>query len=146
VIASATSHDLRRFALVALVLNLIWEMAQMGSYTAMDRSFLDTLPLCFAAAVGDAIILTILYLLTGRMQGAGPEMALSWNRMATLAVLGAVVAAGLEAIALILGLWQYGRSMPLVPGTRIGILPVLQFALLGPGTLWLVKRRAGIRR
>lgn len=42
---------------------------------------------------------------------------------------GALSAVVFEKIAIYWGLWEYG-DMPIIPGLEVGLLPVLQFAIL----------------
>ena len=57
-----------------------------------------------------------------------------------LPITGMSVAIIMERLALDVGRWQYGPHMPVLPGLEVGILPVVQMALL---PLWsvLVARR-----
>jgi len=39
------------------------------------------------------------------------------------------------------GRWAYAPGMPVVPGLRVGILPLLQWMVLPPQVIWFVRRQ-----
>jgi hypothetical protein len=124
-----------------LVLNEIWEMAQMSAYVeTAGRSWTRTLGLCTRAALGDVGIVLGIY--AASVVAAGD---LAWglrargNAYATAAVVGLAYAALKETAALACGRWSYTESMPVVPGLRAGLWPLLQMALLPPLTFWIAR-------
>ena len=52
--------------------------------------------------------------------------------------LGLLIGTGLESAEVhILAKWSYTPSMPIVPGLRIGLVPILQMLILPPLIFWL---------
>jgi hypothetical protein len=41
----------------------------------------------------------------------------------------------------VLGRWAYAPSMPTIPGLEVGVSPLLQWFLLPPVAVWLVRRQ-----
>jgi hypothetical protein len=60
------------------------------------------------------------------LRRAGPTLIVA------LALLGGLIGVGLERAALSEGRWAYSAAMPVIPGLRVGVAPVLQMALLPP--------------
>jgi|GEM_PF-708410 len=125
--------------LTGLVLNEIWEMAQMSAYVeTAGRSWTSTLGFCTRAAVGDVgMVLGIFAVGTlaagDLLWGLGGR----WNIYATAAILGLAYAALVEYAALAAGRWSYTERMPVVPGLGAGVWPLLQMTLLPPLTFWI---------
>jgi hypothetical protein len=128
-------------SVVAVASNFVWEMAQAPLYGPMGTAW-EATSRCVVASLGDgALVLGILTCV--RMLGHA-----SVKRQYMLAVVvAAVVAVGVEVWGLRQGRWTYLPSMPQLPGTGIGVVPLLQLAVLTPVTMWLADRirRAPIR-
>ena len=120
---------------IAFALNSIWELAQAPLYQSMGSAW-EATRRCFVASVGDgALILIILTAIRGLAGRASVE------RQYTLAVVfGVAVASAVEWWGLTAGRWAYGPQMPIVPGTALGIVPLLQLAILTPLTMWCAGR------
>ena len=131
--------------LASLVLNEIWEMAQMSAYVeTAGRSWTSTLALCTRAAVGDVgIILGICAVGTLAAGDLGWGLRGMWNVYATAALLGLVCATLVEHAALAAGRWSYTERMPVVPVLAAGLWPLLQITLLPPLTFWIAQWWAG---
>jgi len=117
-------------ALLALVLNLIWENAQAPLYFGYT-DFFAHFEICLMATLGDIVIFYGVYLV----------FALAWKdwrwftvlsapKMATLAAIGFITAVIIERWALLVGRWAYMDAMPIVPIVQVGLLPVLQMMVL----------------
>lgn len=98
-------------ALVAFVLNWVWEMLQIpASRETAGRSWAETLGPCTLAALGDVGL--------------------------TFAVFGlGALAAAVEARSTASGWWSYMDRMPVVPVLGVGLWPLLQLALLIPASI-----------
>ncbi|GAA4437033.1 hypothetical protein GCM10023188_30780 [Pontibacter saemangeumensis] len=131
---------LRASGLVLLdgfLLNLIWENAQAPLY--LDYSgFYSHLKICFVAAVVDALVILLLYLLLVAYNqnlywpmGAGP-----WQYL-FLTLLGGLLAVWFEKWALQGGEWSYTEVMPIVPVLRVGLFPLLQLMVLPIIACWV---------
>lgn len=118
--------------LCAVVLNYLWEIAQLPLFVGFAQFHLPTALLhCAWYTLGDATIVLSLYAIDAwihRTWGWGLHLhRLDWL---WLPVAGTLVALSMERLALDFGRWQYGTHMPVLPGLEIGILPVVQMALL----------------
>lgn len=121
--------------IVSVVLNWLWEMAQMPAYVeTAGRSWRETALSCAVFSVGDAVLVLMIY-------GAGVAIAsrianLSGVKFYTLlSALGIFVAVLVELTAKATGSWTYSERMPVFLG--LGMLPILQLATLGPAAVWL---------
>jgi uncharacterized membrane protein YadS len=88
--------------------------------------------MCTVATFGDVAIVVAIFVAVALAWGD-----FAWHRRVSpgqslVAILvGTVIAAAIEYRALTGGRWAYG-AMPLLPFTGIGLLPVLQMAILPP--------------
>lgn len=124
-------------ASIGFLLNLIWELAQMSLYTHAP-SFWSHVPMCIVAAVGDAVILFLLYaVIVAIHQHRKWVESLSVFDTIFLIIVGGMCAIGIEFLALRAGLWGYNGSMPLIPFFVVGLSPVLQMVVLPMATLCL---------
>lgn len=128
--------------LCAVVFNYLWEMGQLPLFAGFATFHLLTaLHHCAWYTLGDATLVISLYTLGAwghRTWGWGLHLhRIDWL---WLPITGMSVAIIMERLALDVGRWQYGPHMPVLPGLEVGILPVVQMALL---PLWsvLVARR-----
>jgi hypothetical protein len=129
----------------AFGLNWLWEMVQMPAYAEMaGRSWRETAPRCTVATLGDVAVTLAIYavgaLAAGRLRWG---MKGAWNVYVTGAILGGASAVAIEWRVLGSGRWSYSERMPIVPGTGIGLWPLLQLTLLVPLTFWIAARWAG---
>lgn len=123
---------------VAFALNSVWEMAQAPLYQSMG-SVWEATRRCLVASIGDgALILLMLTLIRGLAGRASIE-----HRYAMAVVFGVVVATAVEWWGLSEGRWAYGPQMPIVPGTALGMVPLMQLTLLTPITMWVADRTTG---
>ena len=94
-------------ALIAFGLNWAWEMVQMPAFAEMaGRPWLDTIPLCTRAALGDVAFTLGIYLTVGCGRWARTGR---WPFYAAAAILGGVSGAVFERWALGAGRWSYTR-------------------------------------
>lgn len=130
-----------RFTIAAFVLHLSWEMAHMRLYTGIgDRPWLSTIPACSRAALFDVVLTfaaAVPFLLIARHR-----RSLAWPWAAT-AMAGAILAVVVEAVGRGGGRWSYTSGMPTLPGSRLGVLPILQMSLIPAVCAWIAFRRSG---
>lgn len=127
-------------AAVSFSLHLFWENAQAPLFAGY-QNFWQHLPSCLRGTAGDVAVTFLVYALVaaGRrdvgwaLRGRGVDYVAS-------GLLGAAIAVGLEWQALASGRWSYTAAMPLLPVVDVGLLPVLQMAILLPLTFWLAGR------
>ncbi len=127
---------------LALPLELLWEVAQFPLYTVWhegDWSYiLYGLVHC---TLGDLIILLVAYWVVALL-----NRDRSWYLQAVLPngvlfmVLGVVYTVYSEIMNVrIKGTWDYTDLMPIVPIVEIGAMPFLQWILIPPVLLWLMR-------
>jgi hypothetical protein len=98
---------------------------------------------CAPAALGDGLLVLVVFgigLVVFRDWAWG-----AWARVSSLlfaAGVAAVVGVLVEVVAVRwLGRWDYGPAMPMIPGLRVGVVPVLQLPLLSPVVIaWATRR------
>jgi hypothetical protein len=138
--------DAAVWALIALLLNLSWEIAQLPYYQfPASVSNAHRAYYVFHCVAGDVMIATALFLLTGRVLSA-PDWPSTrpWAGAAMVLLLGVGYTAYSEWRNVYeLNAWSYARSMPLVFG--IGVAPLLQWICIPVITL-CVYRRISARR
>ena len=133
-------------ALFAFLLNLPWELWQAPLFEGMAAApHWEAVKVCSGAAVGDAVIALTAYgavALTTRDR-AWIVLRLRSRTMAFTAC-GLAITAVIERLALdgvwIHG-WSYSALMPVAPGIGVGLSPLLQWFVLPPLVIWLVRRQ-----
>jgi hypothetical protein len=142
-----------RLFIVAVSVNFIWEMAQAGLYAPMG-AFWQATWRCFVASLGDGGIVMIIALAGSALfTSADWFLTIRWFEYGFGAFAGLFAAVIVEWWGLSSARWAYESTMPLVPGTRLGVVPLAQMTLLVPVSLWLsalwqhrVSRRRGGHR
>lgn len=128
-------------------LSLAWEIAQLPLYTLWK----EATPAYMAFAVvhctlGDLLIGTGALLVALILVRAGSLASWPWRRLGALvALLGAGYTVFSEWMnTAILGTWAYAASMPRVElgGVAIGLSPLLQWLVLPPLALYLMRLHA----
>lgn len=126
---------------IAFALNFIWEMLQMPAYSRFAQSAVQIWLVCTLATTGDAVYISLLYLLGKSLTQDQIWIAhIDWLRVSAIIVVGIITATLVERIALAFGVWQYSEVMIKVPLLQVGILPLLQLTILPLATFWLVKQ------
>jgi Cu/Ag efflux protein CusF len=126
---------------VAVGFNFPWEILQARLYR-METGRLPVWLHCFRASLGDGLL--VLFIL---VSGAGIMQGLDWFRRPGLRGYAWMLASGLtlsvivEWIAVhVLNLWSYTPAMPLLPGLRIGLVPIAQMLMLPPAIFAVAAR------
>jgi hypothetical protein len=135
---------------VAVPLNLAWEVAQMQVYAFPRQGVMADLVGCLVPSLGDGLMtLVISWSGWGLFRSAGWVLRPGVRGSLLAALVGFVLAVGVEWNALHrTGAWAYAPAMPLLPVIGVGLLPVVQMLLLPPMTFVIVRswwrgRRAG---
>lgn len=125
---------------VGVTLNYAWEMAQAPLYAPMG-TFWQATWRCFEASLGDGVLVLVV-LLTGTMvfRSGAWVVSGSRSRLAFSSGVGLSLAVLVELWGLHTQRWVYAASMPLVPGTAIGLVPLAQMAVLVPLTFGLTRK------
>lgn len=131
-----------RYVLIASALDLVWEIAQLPLYTiwltATTRGFAYAVIHC---TLGDVIILLSALVLALLLVGDR-----SWPRRGYAGVAVVTTALGISYMLLseymnveVWRNWAYASAMPLLPPLRTGLTPFLQWLIIPPVALRLVR-------
>ncbi|MBI5040734.1 MAG: hypothetical protein HZB57_05930 [Gammaproteobacteria bacterium] len=138
------NHSEAQRLIWALPLETLWELAQFPLYTQWYENGWGYLLYGLAHCTGgDLLILILSYELialltrnrqwfTGRLHVTGPLFTLA-------GMLYTIYTEFTQAGPA--GVWEYTAQMPIVPWIGIGVAPVLQWLVLPPALLWLLRRR-----
>lgn len=132
---------------IAVVFNLVWELAQAPLYIGMN-DFRQSWRVCLLATLGDGLLVLLIFavgwlLLRRRDWFVRPGV----RGYALMLVTGLVIAVSIELAAVnVMGRWEYTKQMPLVPGLGVGLIPVAQMLVLPPlifrvVTVWLERAK-----
>lgn len=127
----------------AFLVNLVWEMLQMPlfAYPAAVTWGQASLE-CVQAAAGDALMLLASYWLVVLLwRDRRWILQPSAGALGLFLVPGLVMTVVFEALATdVWGRWTYADTMPVLPVTGTGLVPLLQWVLLPLLIVWLVRR------
>lgn len=119
-----------RIMVLALLLNLSWELIQMPLYD--NTSFtINHVLFCALGSIADTIMVLLLYLgFAFIFKNAIWIYPLKRQQIAIVVLTGGIGAVVSEMRHLSLGNWAYSDLMPLIPIFKVGLSPVLQFMIL----------------
>lgn len=143
----SSSKVFRRFIVCALLLNGIWELVQCRFLYTMQGWRAATSALAMAAAVLGDVVAALLVGYIGALIVSKKSAAEAATKMlGVMFVVGGLIGLTMEWAARLAHRWEYTARMPVIQfGTvTVGLVPVLQMALLPAISLALAKRfRAG---
>ena len=130
--------------LFGFLLNLPWELLQIPFFAGMpSAAHWDGVIQCMRAAAGDAVIL-----LGAFWAAACLQRTRKWILQPPLSAYLAFITAGIVATIVLewlatrnSGRWVYAETMPTIPVLGTGVLPLLQWLLIPPIVVWLVRRQ-----
>ena len=126
--------------MLALPLELLWEIAQFPLYTVWQEGNWSYILYGLAhCTLGDLLILLIAYWIVALLNRDRYwlQKRIFWNGLLFTA-LGTAYTIYSEIMNVrIRGTWDYTELMPLVPMINIGGMPFLQWLLILPVLLWL---------
>jgi hypothetical protein len=131
----------------ALLLNFPWEVLQAPLFVGMaGQPHVDAMLSCLRASLGDAAIMLLGYVAVALASGdRWWGLAPTGRRLAVFMAIGLTITIVIERLATA-GLWfqnwTYSEAMPVVPGTGLGVAPLLQWVLLPLLTVWFVGRQS----
>ena len=131
-------------AFFGFLLNYPWEMLQAPFFAGMtDMRHWDAVRECSWATLGDAGLLVGAFWV-----GAAVQRSRGWMARPRPSALAAFLATGLLATAVVEWLatevwyrWEYGPRMLTLPVLGTGLAPLLQWSVLPPLLIWLVRRQ-----
>lgn len=126
---------------VAFLLHFVWEMWQIPFYAEMtDADHWQALKLCTQATLGDGVIALLAFFLAVLISGGDifwqrRNLLIAWS---VYLLSGLLITVALEHIATnVLYRWQYSELMPILPYLHVGLMPMLQWLVLPPLTVWI---------
>jgi hypothetical protein len=129
-------------AFYLFLLHFVWEMLQTPFFADMAAmAHWPATLFCLSATLGDVVIGVV-----GFGAAALAQRDRGWFLAPTRLAVAIYVSTGLlatvvlEWYALSQGRWSYGEMMPVVPGLRVGLLPLLQWIILPWPVLFLLRR------
>lgn len=131
------------YSVVELILQGIWEYTACGIFYSMEsQGFIEHQILMISATIGDVFIALGLFLILAFVNKKSDWFLQKWERKdIVISILYSILAAFyFEAHALHIDRWGYQSTMPLVPGTSLALVPVIQLALLLPIGLLFTKK------
>jgi hypothetical protein len=118
---------------IAVAVNYVWELAQSPLYAGQDDVGV-LLWHCLRAASGDGVLVLVIFA-GGAMLTRRPDWFVRPGTGGYVWMLSAGLLIGVVVEWLgvhVAGRWAYSARMPVVPGLRIGLVPVLQMLVLPP--------------
>lgn len=130
----------------ALLLNFPWEMLQAPLFADMRSSPHATATMaCLQATFGDMVIMLSAHgVVALRTRDRRWMVAASGVQLVLYVGVGLSITVLIEWLAtrgLWVSNWTYAATMPLLAGTGIGLLPMLQWLLLPLLTVWFARRQ-----
>jgi len=121
-------------ALIAFILQLIWEYGQCGTFFIVDDLTNHT-RLMLSATFGDMMMSVVLYILLVFINDDTNWILKKWHKHDYVITLlySLFLSFYFEVHALYTGRWGYNPdTMPLFPNTNIALIPVIQLIILLP--------------
>ena len=130
----------------AVLLNFPWEILQAPLFEGMAGApHWTAVERCAVASLGDGVIMLAAFWGVAGFTGTRRWLLTPrWRTTAGFTAIGLATTIAVERLATA-GLWpmgwSYAESMPTVPVLGAGLSPLVQWLLLPPLTLWLVRRQ-----
>ena len=127
--------------------SFIWEILQMPFFDVGSAAYWQRTLGCTRATFGDVGILVLAYTAVSIITRNRNWLHSPKHWMISIYLLtGLGITVIIEAMATSVPRewdwgWRYGELMPLVPGTNIGLVPVLMWIFIPLITLWFARRQ-----
>ena len=134
-------------AVFALLLNFPWEVLQAPLFEGMAAApHSAAIGACVQATLGDVVIMLLAHAsvvaVTRRRRWV---LAPSQGEVAGFLAVGVAITAMIEWLATRghwVQTWAYSSAMPVIPGTSLGLSPLLQWVIVPLTVLWFVRRQS----
>ena len=123
--------------LCSFILHFTWEMLQMPLFHNMSPGWQSTVFCTLASAADTVMVLLIYYGFASLYNNNWWMIRPTPYRLMILVLTGGTGAVLAELRHTNLGTWSYSTHMPIIPGLKVGLVPVLQFMLL-PGVIYFL--------
>ena len=134
-------------AIFGFFTSFIWEILQMPFFDVGSASYWERTLGCTRATFGDVGILVLAYTAVSIITRNRNWLHSPKHWMISIYLLtGLGITVIIEAMATSVPRewgwgWRYSELMPLVPGTNIGLVPVLMWIFIPLITLWFARRQ-----
>ena len=145
-VRAATCQPEFNVLLFALLLNYPWEFTQVPLFEGMAQApHWIAVKTCTRSALADAFIMLIAYWIVAALSRARAWIEAPRGRdIRFMIIVGTTVTLVIEQLALHglwFGSWRYSSAMPVIPLLGVGLAPIMQWILLPPLVVVLVKRQ-----
>ena len=122
-------------------LNFFWEVAQTYFYTMKDAPFNTMLYGWIHCTLGDVILTMLSFWIVSMVSRSRRWLLhLSPSNFIVFIMIGVVATVISEQVNVhILKSWTYNQLMPIVPGLKVGLVPLLQWMAIPTAVLLLVR-------
>jgi hypothetical protein len=122
-------------------LNFFWEVVQTYFYTLKDSPFRTMLYGWIHCTLGD-VLLTLLSFWVVSIFSCNRRWSMKLNRLnfigfIMIGIIGTVISERVNVH--ILKSWAYNQSMPIIPWLNVGLTPILQWVIIPPVAILLVR-------
>lgn len=134
---------IRNYLLASAAAHLVWEVGQLPFYSIWSEGTLGERVFAIVHCTGGDVVIACMSLVLPIIfaKAGWPEDRQTYLRVAVAAVaLGVFYTAYSEWTNTAKGTWAYAREMPLVPWLKIGLTPMLQWLLIPPALLYIMRR------
>ena len=136
------AHPVLWVAIFGALIAFAWEMLQLPFYGTGELSPAEVAYRCGLASFGDSGIMVASYLGASLGNGRTPWIV-EWpiSRFLVYLAIGLAITSIVEILAVGADWgWTYSSLMPLVPGTNIGLVPIIMWIIVPSASLWLARR------
>jgi hypothetical protein len=136
------AHPALWVAIFGALIAFAWEMLQLPFYGTGELSPAEVAYRCGLASFGDSGIMVAAYLGASLGNGRTPWIV-EWPvfRFLVYLAIGLAITSIVEILAVGADWgWKYSSLMPLVPGTNIGLVPIIMWIIVPSASLWLARR------
>ena len=134
---------LGRYLIAVICCSLAWEALHMPLYTLWNTATALQLAVNVVACTGVNMVIALVSLLVAMAVARGSSPL---RRYAAVAVLASVFAVGYTVVSEWLNVqvwhvWAYSDLMPMLPGTELGLSPIIQWIVIPLAGCWWAHRR-----
>ena len=131
-------------SIFGFLLNFVWEIWQAPLFKSMDSlTHFEATIQCTRAALGDVIILLVAFWIIA-LTAKSRHWIIHPKTIQIIGfiAIGLIITVVFEAIAIhVLNRWQYATVMPILPILGTGIAPILQWLIIPPIIVSMMRRR-----
>lgn len=125
-------------ALVSFPLHFAWENAQCSIFFIHGEQNPGIMSMV-RATLGDVVMTWIDFGFVAALVGDRNWLSKPWkiSHWSASILMALVMSIAMELYGMGQGHWQYTSAAPLIPGTSISLIPVLQLIILIPASFWI---------